>query len=236
MSDVIRDDTIDTDITGLSVDVTSLSFTHFKELVPSTDGKTLPTVKALRDSDAQILVIVETRDGILTIYRNGFFSYVTKTGHATVYAVDRCSCIVLNPTSDDPASVLDETNFGDCPWTKVLEFVASERIINNINRDARRQEILSLDVVDEDWDKRLTVQPEFETRLEEEDALIEESEKLRAALTKLTNRQREIIRLYYFDGLSQGEIATRLTLDKSTVSITLKRAIEKVKRCFEITK
>ena len=233
MSDVIRDDTIDTDITGLSVDVTSLSFTHFKELVPSTDGKTLPTVKALRDSDAQILVIVETRDGILTIYRNGFFSYVTKTGHATVYAVDRCSCIVLNPTSDDPASVLDETNFGDCPWTKVLEFVASERIINNINRDARRQEILSLDVVDEDWDKRLTVQPEFETRLEEEDASMEESERLRAALAQLTKRQREVIRFYYFDGLTQEEIASQLGVSRPYITKTLNRAIEILRKGIE---
>ena len=213
----------------------ALTFRQFKALLPGTEGQKLPTVKTLRELGIRVLAIVGTKDGVLTVFRNGFFMYETKSGHATVYAVDRCSRIVLHSARDKPASTLDESSFGDCPWPKVLEFAANERITNNINRDARRQEVLSLDVMDEDWDMRLAVQSEMETRLEEEDASMEESERLRAALAKLTNRQREIIRLYYFDGLSQGEIAIRLTLDKSTVSITLKRAIEKVKRCFEIT-
>ena len=122
-------------------------------------------MKALRKLDTQVLALVKTKDGALTVFRNGFFMYETKSGHVTVYAVDRCSSIVLNSMSDDASKVLDETSFRDCPWPKVLEFVASERVAGNIVRDARRQEVLSLDVVDEDWETRSAVQPDFEARL-----------------------------------------------------------------------
>ena len=231
MSDVIRNNT--GGITGLSVDISTLTFRQFKALLPETEGQKLPTVKALRELDTQVLAIVDTKDGVLTVFRNGFFMYETKSGHATVYAVDRCSNIALNPMSDDPTSVLDETSFGDCPWPKVLEFVASERVAGNIVRDARRQEVLSLDVVDEDWDTRLAVQPEMETRLEEEDASMEESERLRSALAHLTKRQREVIRLYYFDGLTQEEIASQLGVSRPYITKTLNRVIEILREDLE---
>ena len=220
-------------ITGLSVDITSLTFAKFKALVSSTEGMKLPTVKALRESGTQVLALVKTKDGALTVFRNGFFMYETKSGHATVYAVDRCARIVLSPMNNDEASVLDETNFGDCPWPKVLEFAASERIANNINRDARRQEVLSLDIFDEDYDTRLTVQPEMEIHLEEEDVSMEESERLRAALAQLTKRQREVIRFYYFDGLTQEEIASQLGVSRPYITKTLNRAIEILRKGIE---
>ena len=219
-------------ITGLSVDISTLTFAQLKALLPGTEGRKFPTVKALRESDTQVLTLVKTKDGTLTVFRNGFFMYETKSGHATVYAVDRCSSIVLTPTGDAPISVLDETNFGDCSWPKILEFVASERITNNINRDARRQEVLSLDVLDEDYDTWLTVQPEMEMRLEEEDASLEESERLRTALTQLTKRQREVIRLYYFDGLTQEEIALKLQITQQATSKVLKQAYKTIKDVF----
>jgi RNA polymerase sigma factor (sigma-70 family) len=231
MSDVIRDSNIG-DITGLSVDISALTFRQFKALLPGTEGQKLPTVKALRESDIRVLAIVETKDGVLTVFCNGFFMYETKSGHATVYAVDRCANIVLSPVKDGTLNALDENTLDDCPWPKVLEFAANERIVSNANRDVERQEVLSLDAVDEDRDMRLMIHPEFETRLEEEESLMEESEKLRAALAKLTNRQREIIRLYYFDGMTQENIASRLEISQQATSKALKQAYQKIKDVF----
>ena len=232
MNDVIRDSNIDSSITGLSVDISALTFAQLKTLLPDTKGRMLPTVRALRESDTRVLAIVETRDGVLTVFRNGFFMYETKNGHATVYAVDRCARIVLNPMTGGETSALEETSFGDCPWPKVLEFAANERIVSNINRDARRQEVLSLDAIDEDWDTRLTTQPDFERQLEEEEALTKDSEKIRTALAHLTDRQREVIRLYYFDELNQEEIASKLKITQQATSKALNQAIQRIKNVF----
>ena len=234
MNDVIRNNT--GGITGLSVDISTLTFRQFKALLPGTEGQKLATLRALRASGVQAIAIAETDDGTLTVFRNGFFTYETKSGHATVYAVDRCSSIVLNPTSDDPTSVLDETSFGDCPWPKVLEFVASERITNNISRNAERHEVLSIDVEPEYWDAQMSVQPELETRLDEEVDRKQEAQLIETAKSVLTARQWEVLYLYYGKGLTQEEIAITLMIPQSSVSITLKRSLQNLQRKFQATK
>lgn len=52
--------------------------------------------------------------------------------------------------------------------------------------------------------------------------------KVRAA--ELTPRQEELLHLYYDQGLTMSQIAARLYIDKSTVSRTLARGREKLKR------
>ena len=62
---------------------------------------------------------------------------------------------------------------------------------------------------DEDREKRYALQEFFATVLPVVSELVD---------TKLTKRQREIIRLYYFCGKTQEEIAEELALTQSTVS------------------
>lgn len=47
-------------------------------------------------------------------------------------------------------------------------------------------------------------------------------------VSELTIRQREILILYFYKKLKMTEIATILKINKSTVSRTLKRAIQKI--------
>lgn len=46
---------------------------------------------------------------------------------------------------------------------------------------------------------------------------------------ELTQRQREVVRMYYFDGKNTIEIAEKLGLKKSTVSRTMIRARSKIR-------
>ena len=48
----------------------------------------------------------------------------------------------------------------------------------------------------------------------------------------LTPRQREMLLMRYYDGLSQVEIARRIGVDKSVVSRTLKRAYGRLHRAL----
>ena len=57
------------------------------------------------------------------------------------------------------------------------------------------------------------------------------AERMRYALaTELTPRQQELVKLYYLDGMSQRTIAQTLELADSTVSRTLLRARNKLRR------
>lgn len=50
---------------------------------------------------------------------------------------------------------------------------------------------------------------------------------------ELTDRQRELIEMYYLQGMSMTEIAATLDLDPSTVSRTLKRGRERIRKYFK---
>ena len=47
-----------------------------------------------------------------------------------------------------------------------------------------------------------------------------------------TDRQRQMLELYYDQGLTMGQIALKLNLNRSTVSRTLSRAKDKLYRCL----
>lgn len=49
----------------------------------------------------------------------------------------------------------------------------------------------------------------------------------------LTNRQRQMLLMYYFDGKSMGEIGHELSVDKSTVSRTIGRAVRRLYRALK---
>jgi RNA polymerase sigma-70 factor, ECF subfamily len=56
---------------------------------------------------------------------------------------------------------------------------------------------------------------------------------LRQALESLTGRERELIALKFFAGLSNAEIATVIRASESNAGTRLHRAVEKLRRCFD---
>ena len=55
---------------------------------------------------------------------------------------------------------------------------------------------------------------------------------LRALREDVTPRQREMLLLYYGEQLNMRQIGTRLGVDKSTVSRTIKRGEARLRRCL----
>ena len=54
----------------------------------------------------------------------------------------------------------------------------------------------------------------------------------REMLESLTEKQREVFLLYYYDGLKQREIAERLGISRDSVNDRLEGALKKVKKLF----
>lgn len=55
---------------------------------------------------------------------------------------------------------------------------------------------------------------------------------LRALQEDVTPRQRDVLLLYYAQGLNMSQIALKLGVDKSTVSRTIKRGETRLERCL----
>lgn len=60
----------------------------------------------------------------------------------------------------------------------------------------------------------------------------QELRRLYAAMGKLTERQKEIIELYYFKGMTQQEIAEELGICQQSVNRIMTQAIKKLKKVF----
>lgn len=55
---------------------------------------------------------------------------------------------------------------------------------------------------------------------------------IRALQEDVTPKQRQVLLLYYAEGLNMREIGLRLNVDKSTVSRTIKRGEQRLQRCL----
>ena len=55
---------------------------------------------------------------------------------------------------------------------------------------------------------------------------------IRALREDVTEHQRQMLLLYYAEGLNMREIGERLGVDKSTVSRTIKRGERRLRRCL----
>jgi len=55
---------------------------------------------------------------------------------------------------------------------------------------------------------------------------------VRAMREDITDKQREVLALYYGEGITMREIGDRLGIDRSTVSRTIKRGEQRLQRCL----
>ena len=61
---------------------------------------------------------------------------------------------------------------------------------------------------------------------------IAQRDMLSELLDCLTERQREVVTAYFFDGLTQQQIADKLGVSQATVKITLDRGLSNLKKKF----
>ena len=71
--------------------------------------------------------------------------------------------------------------------------------------------------------------------MEEENAEMladEELRKLYAAMSKLTERQQDVIQLYFYKGLTQDEIADELGISQAAVHRMMDRGLKMLRKIF----
>ena len=150
-------------------------------------------------------------------------------GAHTVMAIDRCGDYRYD-FNDGTYEVVPAAVFEDAEWSVRLVMEGERRMESNRNKTVAINEAASLDCDGSDWSDAVMV--DF---MDEENAEMlaeEELRKLYAAMGKLTERQQEIIQLYFYKGLNQYEIAAELGIARPVVSKIMTAAIKKLKKSF----
>ena len=208
-----------------TIDPLTTSYRQLKEMVCSTAGQTLPSAKSLRESGAEQLFTFEHLDGTLTVFANGFFIYECY-GKETVSAVDRCKQMIYE-YQDGEIRRLGEADFIDGPCLIPLLVKGEDRVVENMDRYERYWHEFSLSHNGEDWVIDAT------TRSAENDYLHNEDyEIIRQEMEYLTKRQRQIVHLYYYENLTEEQIAALLSVSHQNVSQALLAAKKKIRKNF----
>ena len=212
---------------------------------PVKKAEKTPTSRKLREEAGEPII---TTDSIL-IYPCGYAVYENESGR-TVMWVPGCTSFTYyfgklkeseqkyqNEKDTLPVGMLEEM-----PWEMALTLIGDHRIeANSLNRAGSRSgraDFRSQD--DGDKDDELEEAMERSYRKEyawREDRIGEDPETIyirketrEEALEAMTDKQREVFRLYYEGGYRQREIAEMMNVAQQTVSRLLDKALNRIRK------
>ena len=206
-----------------------ITFQALRSMVRSTIGKNKPTPKYLRENEEPVAV---SADGSMAVYPSGFVTYKSVTG-STVVNLAECGSYTytfhdgkdgLPEKQTVPAEALDQME-----WSVVVALRGEERAAeNNINRKGDRTGNRQYSYEDgtDPWE-----QLENQT----EDAVLEriiQQDSIAELLGCLTDRQRQIVKLYFFEQLTQHQIADALGIRQQSVTDALRAALKRMRKLF----
>ena len=150
-------------------------------------------------------------------------------GAHSVMAVDRCGDYRYD-FNDGTYQVVPAEVFEEAEWSLRLIMEGERRLEHNLNKTSSKYEAAVLECDGSDWSDSIMV--DFREEENAEMLADEELRRLYAAMGKLTERQSEVIQLYFYKGMTQQEIAEELGIARPVVSRIMKAALKKIKRVF----
>lgn len=201
---------------------------ELKERVELVLEKKIPGYKQLMAMNPVAVARAMVNGAVVTAYENGYAVYEADGAH-TVLDVNRYGDYRYDFT-DGTYQVVPAEVFEEAEWSVRLVMEGERRLENNRNKISRDYEEFALACDGSDWTDAAMI--DF---MEKENAEIladEELRKLYAAMSKLTERQTEVIQLYFYKGMSQEEIAEELGIGQRAVSYSLTGALKKIRKIF----
>lgn len=210
------------------------SYKNLKAMVPDATAVHTPKGETLINSDREILIRAQEGSGTVIVYEDGFFAYIDDQGEVTARAVANCHVMKFEKAKGGFKTV-PEVEFENLPFSIVLSHFGMMNIEDKKRKEVRRSENLSFDGGTLPNDPRLSI-PNFADELDlDGDGYIWEKRlaHLPEALERLTDRQREIIKMLYFKKMTQEQIADTTGISRRTVREHIKSAQKKIKKIIE---
>lgn len=203
-----------------------MTLKELQNRIEKTVGKKLPTAAYLRAGNSPLVVSRELDCGTrLSVYQNGFALYQTEGG-STVFRVDYCGGYTYFGRSEQTA--LSEDFFAETDWWVRLIMEGEDRLTHNRNALSEKYESF-YDSDSEAFQNICGTEPSIQ------EAYITH-ELLEQAFSMMTERQREVVTMYYLDGMGIKEIAAVYGISHQAVSVTLsdvKKKFQKNRNLFE---
>lgn len=164
----------------------------------------------------------------LTAYENGYAVYEVDSAH-TVMAVECCGDYRYDFT-DGTHQIVPAETFEDAEWSLRLLMEGEKRMEHNLSKTAAKFEQVPLECDGSDWSTSIMV--DFLDADNAEMLADRELRRLYAAMNKLTERQMEVVQLYFYKGMTQQEIAEEIGIGRRSGGNCLEGALKKIRKNF----
>ena len=205
-----------------------ISLRELKNCVDKVLEKKIPGYKQLMEMNPVVAARATVNGATITAYTNGYAVYEADDTH-TVLDVNRCGDYRYD-FNDGTYEVVPAEVFEEVEWTVRLVMEGERRLENNRSKISRDYEEFALSCDGTDWCDAAMV--DFMEAENAEMLADEELRKLYAAMSKLTERQQEVVQLYFYKGLNQYEIADELGIARRSVGDCLEGALKKIRKNF----
>ncbi len=202
-----------------------LTLKDVKAMVESTVGHRRPTPKQLRECET-LLVRKEMEDCCLEVYSCGFAVYQTAY-HYTVMRMEEVGKAEYSSVTEPKSCGINTENMD---WS-IGVILCGEARIEAEFLDKASDRLVSMawcnfSECGDDWHEM-----EFASNVDVERDFLE-ADMIDMMLSTLAERQKRIVHMYYFQGMTHREIADVLNVDRSTVSKCIKTISIRAKKYF----
>ena len=186
----------------------------------------VPSKGMLEKMKAEVIVRERINgDTEIAVYKNGYVLYQAGNG-MTVFPIPPCKSYTYNFVSDK--NVLDPELFENENWYIRLMMEGEDRIVDNVRRQENRNSVFSYsDRTEDESSDLIDRSPGILEKLIQEEMVNEIWE-------LITDKQKEVLYSYYFEEMTQTEIADRLGITQQQACRRLQRTLRRLKKKFEV--
>lgn len=209
-----------------------LTLRQLRQIVSNTNGLKTPTRDWIRENaDGDEVFFTERRKtgDSLTVFFNGFFVY-TSMGYYTVLRVDGFKELRYETNDYGGYSTLSENEFIDTAFDYPLCEYGMWQLKTN---SEKRLSILNESPVDSEiMEANASEIPDILDAIISKEEEAEKHERLINVLSRLTDKQMEVIKMTFVENMSRDEIAENLGITCDSVKDRLNGALKKLKKHF----
>lgn len=206
--------------------------------------KKVPSYKKLQESKSKIILQLNIDDVVLEVYEDGFVTYSNLVGEKVRHTVFTIFNLELRyefaKVQTKPIRLSDYPELEDYDAGELLCMCGQDRLdYNTSNREQGHiKQVLdnsgnSFTTKTNTRKKLSTMQPDFTdtliNRLDNE-AVPDYSLALHDAMSHLKEKQMEVIQMYFYQNMSQQQIADKLGISRSSVQSRLDAALKKLRK------
>lgn len=196
-----------------------ISLRELLKLVPEKTTKRVPSAKWLRENCTPVAI---SDDGLTICYDNGFVCYAAISGE-TVFHIRKCKSYTYGSVNDKYIKNISEGEMLEFEWYIPAIIYGESRAECNQNKNESNH--------------RYTLKKDENDEEENLDDIIKGDsmayDPVNEMCACLTERQRTMVILSFVEGYTHNEIAQILGVERTTVTLTIKNALKKIKKTMQ---